>query len=63
LYRTYSDLCRDFNATFGVWQSLQAKVEVDAVLKHADHGPGIDSATVTAGSSAFCEPASQRSGD
>ena len=26
LYRTYSDLCRDFNATLTAWQSLQAKV-------------------------------------
>jgi photosystem II stability/assembly factor-like uncharacterized protein len=51
LYRTYSDLCRDFNATLGAWKSLQAKVEVEAGLKHADHGPGIDSATVTASSS------------
>jgi photosystem II stability/assembly factor-like uncharacterized protein len=29
LYRTYSDLCRDFNATSGAWQSLQTKVKVD----------------------------------
>jgi photosystem II stability/assembly factor-like uncharacterized protein len=36
LYRTYSDLCTDFNATLGAWQSLQAKVEVAAGLKHAD---------------------------
>ncbi len=63
LYRTYSDLCRDFNATFGAWQSLQAKVEVDAGFKHADHGPGFDSATVTASSSASCEPVSPRSSD
>ena len=26
LYRTYSELCRDFNATLAAWQSLQAKV-------------------------------------
>jgi len=26
LYRTYADLCRDFNATLAAWQSLQAKV-------------------------------------
>ena len=61
LYRTYSDLCRDLNAALGAWQSLQAKVEVDAGLKHVDHGPGIDSATVTAGSSDPCEPVSPRS--
>jgi photosystem II stability/assembly factor-like uncharacterized protein len=30
-YRTYADLCRDFNATWSAWQSLEAKVEVDAV--------------------------------
>jgi hypothetical protein len=55
LYRTYSDLCRDFNATFGAWQSLQAKVEMDAGLKPANDGPGIDSATVTLGSSDSCQ--------
>ena len=53
LYRTYSDLCRDFNATLAVWQSLQAKVEVDAGIKHADHGSGINS----------CEPVSPKSSD
>jgi hypothetical protein len=63
LYRTYSDLCRDFNATLGAWQSLQAKANVDAGLKRADHGPGIDSATVTAGSSDSCGPVSPRSSD
>jgi photosystem II stability/assembly factor-like uncharacterized protein len=63
LYRTYSDLCRDFNATFGAWQSLQAKVEVDAGFKHADHGSGIDSATVAASSSDSCEPVSPKSSD
>jgi hypothetical protein len=61
LYRTYSDLCRDFNATLSTWQSLQARVEVDAGLKHPDHGSGGDSATVTASSSDSCEPASLRS--
>jgi hypothetical protein len=55
LYRTYSDLCRDFNATFGAWQSLQAKAELDAGLKPANDGPGIDSATVTSASSDSCE--------
>ena len=63
LYRTYSDLCSDFNATLGAWQSLQAKAEVDAGLKEAEHGPGIGSATVTAGSSGFCEPVSPGSSD
>jgi photosystem II stability/assembly factor-like uncharacterized protein len=61
LYRTYADLCRDFNATFGAWQALQARVEVHAGLRHSDRGPGIDSATVTAGSSDSCEPASPSS--
>jgi hypothetical protein len=55
LYRTYSDLCRDFNATLSAWQSLQAKAEVDAGLKHSDPRQGIDSATVTASSSGPCE--------
>ena len=55
LYRTYSDLCRDFNATFGAWQSLQAKAELDAGLKPANDGPGIDSPTVTSGSSDSCQ--------
>jgi hypothetical protein len=50
LYRTYSDLCRDFNATSGAWQSLQTKVQVDAGLKDADHAPGTGSATLT------CDP-------
>jgi photosystem II stability/assembly factor-like uncharacterized protein len=63
LYRTYSDLCRDFNTTFGAWQSLQAKVEVDAGFKHADDGSGIDSATVDASSSDSCEPVSPKSSD
>jgi photosystem II stability/assembly factor-like uncharacterized protein len=63
LYRTYSDLCRDFNATIGAWQSLQAKVEVDAGFKHADHGSGIDSATVAASSSDSCEAVSPKSSD
>ncbi|MEO7205478.1 MAG: sialidase family protein, partial [Steroidobacteraceae bacterium] len=63
LHRTYSDLCRDFNATLGAWQSLRAKVDVDAGLKHADHGPGIDSATVTASSIDSCEPVSPRVSD
>ncbi len=44
LYRTYSDLCRDFNATSGAWAALQTKVNVDAGLKHADHGPRINCA-------------------
>ena len=55
LYRTYSDLCRDFNATAGAWQSLQAKVEMEAGLKLANDGPSIDSATVTSGSSDPCK--------
>ncbi|MGH8319803.1 MAG: WD40/YVTN/BNR-like repeat-containing protein [Steroidobacteraceae bacterium] len=42
LYRTYSELCRDFNATSAAWQSMQAKVaRLNAGLKHADHGRGI----------------------
>lgn len=43
LYRTYSDLCRDFNATLAAWESLQAKVAgLNAGLKHADDGQGIN---------------------
>jgi hypothetical protein len=57
LYRTYSDLCRDFGATSSAWQSLQTKVKVDAGLKAADREPGIDSATLT------CEPVSPRSSE
>ena len=60
LHRTYSDLCRDFNATLAAWQSLQAKAEVDVGLKHTDPGPGIDSARVAASSSDACEPATPR---
>ena len=63
LYRTYSDLCRDFNATLGAWQSLQAKVEANAGFKHADHRSGIDSAKVTANSIDSCELGSPSSSD
>jgi hypothetical protein len=63
LYRTYSDLCRDFNATLGAWQSLQAKANVGAGLKRGGHGPGIDSATAIAGSSDSCGPVSPRSSE
>jgi photosystem II stability/assembly factor-like uncharacterized protein len=59
LYRTYSDLCTDFNATLVAWQSLQAKVKADAGLKRPDGGPGNESATVTASSSDSCEPATR----
>ncbi len=55
LYTTYSDLCRDFKATSGAWQSLQAKVEREAGLRHADQPPGIDSAMVTAGAKDSCD--------
>ena len=42
LYRTYSDLCRDFNATLAAWQSLQSQAAgSNAGLKHADHGHAI----------------------
>jgi hypothetical protein len=42
LYRTYGELCRDFNATLGAWQAVQAKVTgLDAGLKHTGHGQGI----------------------
>ncbi|HEX5353883.1 MAG TPA: hypothetical protein VFW60_07370 [Rhodanobacteraceae bacterium] len=42
LYRTYSDLCRDFNATSAAWQSLQPKVAgMNAGSRHADRGQGI----------------------
>jgi len=37
LYRTYADLCRDFNATLTAWHSLQGKVaELDADSEHTD---------------------------
>jgi hypothetical protein len=56
LYGTYSDLCRDFNATLAAWQSLQAKVaRLNAGLKHADHGQGINFPAATT-SSGSCEP-------
>jgi photosystem II stability/assembly factor-like uncharacterized protein len=61
LYRTYSDLCRDFNATFGAWLSLQTQVKVAAGLKDADEEPGVDPATVTTSSSGSCESVSPRS--
>jgi hypothetical protein len=38
LYRTYSELCGDFNATLAVWQSLEAKVP-RGNAEHADPGP------------------------
>ncbi|HEV2270199.1 MAG TPA: hypothetical protein VGR92_12120 [Steroidobacteraceae bacterium] len=42
LYRTYSDLCRDFNATAAAGQSLQATVgKLNAGLKPADPGQGL----------------------
>jgi photosystem II stability/assembly factor-like uncharacterized protein len=63
LHRTYADLCRDFNATLGAWQSLQAKVEADAGLKHAGQGPGTGSGTVTASSIGSCESESTGSSD
>jgi hypothetical protein len=61
LYRTYSDLCRDFNTTLGAWRSLQAKAIVDAGLKDAGDGPRIDPATFAAGSRDSCESVSPRS--
>ena len=37
LYRTYSDLCRDFEGTLAAWQSLQAKVAgLNAGVKRAE---------------------------
>jgi len=40
LYRTYSELCRDFNATLAAWQSLRAKVaRLNAGLQPAGAGP------------------------
>lgn len=39
LYRTYSDLCRDFNATSAAWLSLRPAVAtLNVDLKHADQG-------------------------
>jgi hypothetical protein len=55
LYATYTDLCRDFNATSGAWQSLQAKVEANAGFKHADDRSGTGSAKVDANSIESCE--------
>jgi len=60
-YRTYADLCRDFNVTLSAWQSLQARVEGDVGSRHPEHGPGTDSATVKTSSNDVCEPASPRS--
>jgi hypothetical protein len=61
LYRTYSDLCRDFNATLTAWQSLQAEVAgLKAGSKDADAGEGITLKSVapagTASSSGSCDP-------
>jgi hypothetical protein len=42
LYRTYEDLCRDFNATLTAWQSLQAEVAGSKVgVEDAGSGQGI----------------------
>jgi photosystem II stability/assembly factor-like uncharacterized protein len=47
LYRTYSDLCTDFNATSAAWQSLQADVgKLNAGLKDADHRQSLTSKPV-----------------
>jgi hypothetical protein len=35
MYRTYSDLCKDLNATLAAWQSLQAEAEGAAGSKQA----------------------------
>jgi photosystem II stability/assembly factor-like uncharacterized protein len=51
LYRTYSDLCRDFNATLAAWQSLQAEAA------GLNAGQGSSSAAATAHSSGSCKPA------
>ena len=57
LYGTYSDLCRDFNATLAAWQSLQAKVAgLNAGLKHVDHDQGINYPAAIANSSGSCQP-------
>jgi hypothetical protein len=58
LHRAYSDLCREFNATLGVWRSLRAKAEADAGLKQADQGSDIGSATAIASSIDSCESSS-----
>jgi hypothetical protein len=55
LSRTYSDLCRDLNATLAAWQSLQGRAKA--------HVSGVDSATVAASSSDSCEPATPTAGD
>jgi len=63
LYRAYSDLCSDFNATLGAWQSLQAKVEASAGFKHADPGSGIDPTIVTVNSIDSCQIGSASSSE
>ena len=41
LYRTYADLCRDFNVTLAAWQSLHAEVvRSNPGLKLVDRAPG-----------------------
>ena len=48
LYRTYSELCGDFNATLAAWQALQAKAAgLDASLKHARPGQSTTSNKVS----------------
>jgi photosystem II stability/assembly factor-like uncharacterized protein len=53
LYRTYSDLCRDFNATSAAWQSLQPMTaKLNVRLKHGGDGQVI---TVKAVPHLICE--------
>jgi len=48
LYRTYSELCGDFNVTLVAWQSLQARVaRVNAGSKLADPGHGVTFAPIS----------------
>ena len=43
LYRTYSELCRDFNATLDAWQSMQSKAPgFNAASKHVGPAQGVD---------------------
>jgi hypothetical protein len=55
LYRAYSDLCRDFNATSAAWHSLQPMTaKLNARFKHGGDGQGI---TVKAVPQLTCETA------
>jgi photosystem II stability/assembly factor-like uncharacterized protein len=57
LYRTYSDLCRDFKATLAAWQSLQAQVPgSNAGLKNTGHAQGIAPSAVCRQTEGLSDP-------